>query len=96
MSRITASQAMTMVNEQGAQLIDVRNPQEFLNGAVPGAINIPVGQLVQTGAAQLDKNKPVIAYCLSGGRSEQAVMILNAVGFKQTYNAGGINDFASA
>ncbi len=80
---------------QGAQLVDVRSPAEYSRGAAPGAKNIPV-QLLPQQAAELDRDKPVVVYCMSGGRSAQAQMILRSMGFDQVHNAGGINNVLSA
>ncbi|MDH5301656.1 MAG: rhodanese-like domain-containing protein [Gammaproteobacteria bacterium] len=93
---ISAQQAMKLVNEAGAQLVDVRNPAEYASGAAPGAINIPVSHIPHLATTHLDESKPVVVYCLSGGRSEQARMILQAMGFRDVYNAGGVKNFMSA
>jgi rhodanese-related sulfurtransferase len=63
--------------EVGAQLVDVRSPQEYAAGALPGAVNVPL-QDIQAGIQQLDNEKPVIVYCASGMRSQQAAQLLNA------------------
>ena len=52
-------------------LVDVRDPQEFSAGHIPGAINIPSDKFA-AGSAVLDKNKLIVVYCNSGGRSYTA------------------------
>ncbi|MDH5378675.1 MAG: rhodanese-like domain-containing protein [Gammaproteobacteria bacterium] len=92
-SIIKGSHARAMVEEQNAQLVDVRNPQEFSNGAVPGAINIPVNMIPNLASQHLDNSKPVIVYCVSGGRSAQAQMILNSMGFNDVHNVGNAQNY---
>ncbi len=72
------------------QLVDVRTPEEFTGGHVKGAVNMDVrGNDFATQIATLDKTKPVVVYCLSGGRSAGAAEQLLAAGFTQVYNYGG-------
>jgi len=83
------AQAWQMI-ENGALLVDVRTPSEYNAGHLPNARLIPIGQL----SARLeefgkDKNRPVVVYCASGGRSGKAKSILEANGFTQVVNAGG-------
>ena len=79
----------------GAQLIDVRNPHEYATGAAPGAKNIPV-QMIPHMAHELDAGKPVVVYCLSGGRSAQAQMILQSMGFGDVHNVGSLQNFMNS
>ena len=58
--------------ERGATLVDVRTPEEFAEGHVPGAVNIPLGTLA---AAKLPAGE-LYVYCHSGARSAQAVRYL--------------------
>lgn len=72
-------------------IIDVREPNEFAGGHVPGAINVPPTQL-QAGADALrdiDRDTPVIVYCISGSRSNAAIPYLQQLGFHNITN--GIN-----
>lgn len=59
-----------------AQLIDVREPQEFDRGHILGARNIPVTQMRQR-LIEIRKDKPVYLYCQSGSRSARAAQLLN-------------------
>lgn len=72
------------------QLIDVREPHERQIAQIGGEL-IPVGQIVQA-SDKLRRDVPVVIYCRSGGRSERAVLQLQASGgFTNLYNmAGGI------
>jgi sulfur dioxygenase len=72
------------------QILDVREPSEFDGplGHIRDARLIPLGELSK-GAGDLDRNLPVVAVCRSGGRSAQAVVILQKAGFKQVANLAG-------
>lgn len=74
--------------DQGAVVVDVRTPQEFAEGHVPGAINLPVENVVQW-ADTLPKDKPVYLYCRSGNRSRQAAEYLKKKGYTNLYNLEG-------
>ncbi len=89
--RISCEEAKRLV-AAGAQLVDVRTQAEFAMGAAPGAMNIPV-QVLPYSAESLDKSKPVIVYCASGGRSAQAGFFLKGMGFDQVHDLGGINNY---
>ena len=62
------------------QLVDVRNPGEYESGAVPGAVNIPVGQLPAR-LTELDPVRPTVVYCAGGYRSSVAASLLRTNGF---------------
>jgi glyoxylase-like metal-dependent hydrolase (beta-lactamase superfamily II) len=64
----------------GLQIVDVRNPGEAEAGMIPGAINIPVGQLPDR-LADLDPAKPTVVYCAGGYRSSVAASLLRQRGF---------------
>lgn len=61
-------------------LLDVRSPQEFADGHVPGALNLPVGQ-VEARAAEVPKDRPVVVYCEVGGRARLAATQLRNRGY---------------
>lgn len=62
------------------QLVDVRNPGEVAAGTIPGAVNIPVGQLPDR-VDELDPRKPTVVYCAGGYRSSVAASLLRQRGF---------------
>jgi len=78
--------------QAGAVIVDVRSPDEFADGFYPGAKNIPVNVLPNRLAEVGPKDKPVVVYCASGGRSAVAQQILKAHGFADVTNAGGLED----
>lgn len=67
-------------------LVDVRDPEEFAEGHIKGAINIPVAGFA-TQAAILDKKKKIIVYCNSGGRSYNAYRKLMKLSYTDIYQA---------
>ncbi len=67
------------------QYLDVREVYEVSENAIEGFRNIPLGELKKS-LAILDKNKPVVILCHSGGRSLQAAGILLQNEFKEVYN----------
>lgn len=72
------------------QLIDVRTPTEFEEGHLKDAVNIDWrGADFAEKAGRLDKSKPVMVYCLSGGRSAAAAARLKELGFTTVYNMDG-------
>ena len=72
------------------QILDVREPPEFTGplGHIRGAILIPLGQLAQR-AAELARDRPVVAVCRAGSRSAQATVILRQAGFTDVANLSG-------
>jgi rhodanese-related sulfurtransferase len=79
-------------------LLDVRTPEEFNAGHIPGAMLLDYyNDNFKKSAAQLDKTKPVFVYCKTGGRSSSAAKILRDLGFKEVYDLeGGISAWKNA
>ncbi len=78
----------------GGQLIDVRSTVEFNQGALDGAVNMPL-ESFQHSANSIDKTRPVILYCRSGQRSGAAKQFLETSGFDSVFNIGGYQRYAS-
>lgn len=76
-------------NTSGAVLLDVRTPEEYRDGHVPGAVNLPLDRLAE---GELPQDRPVFAYCLSGARSAQACAWLKRRGY-EAVNLGGIGGY---
>ena len=84
-----AKQAWPMI-EQGALLIDVRTAEEFAQGHVDGALNIPYQETDKLmSAIGTDKTRPVVVYCRSGNRSGKAKVVLETKGYTNIFNATG-------
>jgi thioredoxin 1 len=79
-----------MKNLTNEQVVDVRTPEEFAKGFIDGAFNIDVnGPEFVSQASALDKSKPVMIYCLSGGRSARAAEYLRKQGFVRVIELDG-------
>lgn len=78
----------TKINSlKNEQLIDVRTPEEFASGHLQNAVNINFySSDFKEQLEKLDKTKPVMVYCKSGGRSGKAAIILKELGFTIVYN----------
>lgn len=81
--------AFKMVNGEALNLIDVREVAEVQEGHIEGITNIPLG-LLEFRMHELDKKKPYILICRSGGRSGQATALLQDQGFDVTNMVGGM------
>lgn len=72
----------------GAQLVDVREPDETAAASLPDSIFIPLGELPDR-IGELDPSRPVVLLCRSGGRSGKASEFLVANGFSDVTNLTG-------
>ena len=77
----------------GAILLDVRSPQEFRSGHIPGSNNIPLRSIDNVEAVVDNKDTPIFVYCQSGVRSRQAASELQEMGFTRVKNLGGISAY---
>ena len=77
----------------GAKLVDVREPDEYAAGHVPGSVNLPLSQIRTAESVLEDKAQPLFVYCLSGGRSGQATAALVRMGYTAVTNIGGISAY---
>lgn len=88
-NNVDVKQAQLM-SDQGALLLDVREPSEYAEGHAPNAVLIPLGQLsarMQEIASY--KDKPVVVMCRSGRRSAKATNMLQEAGYSQARNISG-------
>lgn len=91
---ITGEAAHQLVQKQGAVLLDVRTPQEFAEGHVDGALNIPVQELESKLASlPATKDQDVVVYCRSGVRSARASGILKNAGFTRVHDLGAMSNW---
>lgn len=79
---------LEQVMADGATLVDVREPMEFAEAHVPGAVLVPMGQLAGR-LGELDKADTVYLICRSGQRSAAMCEVLAADGFDAVNVAGG-------
>ena len=73
-----------------ALLLDVRSPEEYREGHIPGSQNLPLQLLDKLPAVVENKEIELFVYCRSGARSRQAVEILKSMGYVNAHNIGGI------
>jgi rhodanese-related sulfurtransferase len=102
--RITPAQARGMIAAGDTVVVDVRDaPEVAQSGKVAGAVHVSRGMLEFRADPDLpshDKNfakdKNVIVYCASGGRSALAGKMLKELGYEKVYNLGGFKDWADS
>ena len=81
-------------NTDGAVLLDVRTPQEYREGHIPGSKNVPLQTIDKISSVADNKNIPLFVYCYSGGRSRQAAAVLQSMGYTNVTNIGGITAYS--
>lgn len=77
-------------NASDALLLDVRSPQEYREGHIPGSENIPLQVIDKLPSVVENRDKELFVYCYSGARSREAVKVLRQLGYSQVHNIGGI------
>lgn len=77
-------------NIPGAVLLDVRTPQEYREGHIPGSKNLPLQTIDKVDSIVENKDTVLYVYCHSGARSRQATAMLQHMGYTNVQNIGGI------
>ena len=99
---ITAEEAkQIMDSEEGYIILDVRRPDEFAAGHIPGAVNLPneiIGAAESAEDEEIknilpDQEQLILVYCRSGNRSKQASQKLADLGYVHIVEFGGIQDW---
>ena len=78
----------------GAVLLDVRTPDEYRQGHIPGSKNVPLQSISKVAGMIDNKSTTIFVHCLSGARSRQAAAILKQMGYTNVKNIGGISAYA--
>jgi hydroxyacylglutathione hydrolase len=95
-SQLDVGNLQALTGEGGVQVVDVRNPDEWSHGHLPGAIPIPLAALPDS-LDRLDPSRPVVIHCMGGGRSSIATSFLQARGVSNVSNlAGGYEAWVAA
>jgi rhodanese-related sulfurtransferase len=102
--RITPTEAQAMMAKGGTLVVDVRDaPEVAQSGKVAGAVHVSRGMLEFRADPEspyhdksFAKDKTVIVYCASGGRSALSGKLLKDMGYGQVYNLGAFKDWAEA
>jgi len=74
----------------GAVLLDVRTPEEYRSGHIPGSKNVSLQTIDRVGSVAENKDTALYVYCQSGARSRQAAGMLKQMGYTNVHNIGGI------
>lgn len=99
--RISPDEARKEIAESGALVVDVRDTPELEStGKVPGAVHVTRGMLEFRADPDtpyyneaFTKDRPIILYCASGGRSALAGKVLKDFGYQKVYNLGAFKDW---
>ena len=78
----------------GAVLLDVRTPEEYRSGHIPGSRNISLQAIDRVASVAENKDTALYVYCQSGARSRQAAGMLKQMGYTNVNNIGGITAYA--
>lgn len=88
LKELSAKDLEMFLKEHQALLIDVRSEMEFSEESIPGAINIPVDQLLGR-LSEVPEDRTIITQCRTGGRSSVAALQLMQRGYKDVVNLEG-------
>ena len=93
--QISMDEAVKMMkDEKNYIILDVRRPDEYAEGHIPGAINVPNEEIGTAEIAELpDKSQLILVYCRSGRRSKEASEKLVKLGYTNIVEFGGIQDY---
>ena len=93
--QISMDEAVRMMkDEKNYIILDVRRPDEYSEGHIPGAINVPNEEIGSAEIAELpDKSQLILVYCRSGRRSKEASEKLVKLGYTGIVEFGGIQDY---
>ena len=95
MTTIASIDELAAAAADGAAVVDVREPGEYVGGHVPGAVLMPMGQLPSR-VGELDRRRPVYVICASGNRSRAMSDYLARAGFDARSVDGGTAAWAAA
>ena len=85
---------LELKNDPSIHLIDVRSPEEYREGHIPGSRNVPVDRINEMETAAPDRDAKLFVYCLSGSRSAYACAYLVRMGYTNVTNIGGITQWS--
>ena len=93
--QISMDKAVEMMkDEKNYIILDVRRPDEYAEGHIPGAINVPNEEIGTAEIAELpSKSQLILVYCRSGRRSKEASEKLVKLGYTNIVEFGGIQDY---
>jgi hydroxyacylglutathione hydrolase len=86
--RVTSAELGALLGQPSLTLVDVRFPGEWVHGAIPGAVHIPLDQLEER-LGEIPRGRRVAVYCQSGLRSSTAASLLEQAGFDDVVDLSG-------
>ena len=88
--QVDVAQAKVLFESKGHLFIDCREPEEYAQGHIPGAMNIPRGLLeFKIAKAVPDTNADLVLYCKTGGRGCLSTLAIQGMGYLNTVNMDG-------
>jgi rhodanese-related sulfurtransferase len=93
--KLAPLQAVRLINDREATVVDIRPVADFKKGHLMGALNLPLAKLEdRAGELGKDKSKPLLVYCALGSSSSEAAIRLRKLGYTEVYPLrGGINSW---
>ncbi|WP_428719788.1 rhodanese-like domain-containing protein [Thermus sp.] len=92
---IQPAAAKQMMDTLDVFILDVREPGEFKDGRIPGAVNIPIRELPKR-IGEIPKGKPIIIYCGTGHRGAMGLVFLRGQGYNVKNILGGFKAWTGA
>ena len=87
-TRISTQEAKRLIDEEQAQIVDIRDPQSFAAGHIPGAVQLNNDNL-QDYVDNADCSKPLLVCCYHGNMSKGAAEFFSSQGFLRSYSLNG-------
>jgi len=85
-----SQQELLKADTNNLVIVDVRTPEEFKQGHVPNAINVPLSEIIDNPAILISsKEKPIVLYCRSGYRAGKAAVALDKAGYQSLRHLEG-------
>jgi len=96
-AKVSAADAVRLINREKAVLIDVSDPAEYAAGHAVGARSVPLAGLETSRDLPKNKSLPLVVVCPTGTRAQRAVVLLKKLGFENTtVLAGGLAAWRAA
>ena len=87
-NEVDVNNVKEMLDNNGANIVDIRDPESHAKGRIPNSINLD-GQKLLDFVRQGDKNKPLVVYCYRGNSRKEAAKNLSDLGFSEVYSMVG-------
>ena len=96
-AKVSAADAVRLINREKAVLIDISEPAEYAAGHAVGARSVPLAALETSRDLPKNKSLPLVVVCPTGARAQRAVVLLKKLGFENTTSlAGGLAAWRAA